>query len=90
MQSLFIKCIKGINDISLGDLKTHDNYTYIHSLNTTLLSVFLGTHNKIPRSQAIDLGMGAFLHDIGKVDIPIEILNKGSELTEYEYSKNIR
>lgn len=82
----FIIHNKGVNDISLGDLKTHDNYTYIHSLNTTLLSLFLGTHNKIPKSQSIDLGMGAFLHDIGKVDIPLDILNKCGKLTDCEYN----
>lgn len=77
---------KDVNDICLGDLKTHDNYTYVHSLNTTLLSIFFGTHKKLSKSRSLDLALGAFLHDIGKIDVPIHILNKKGRFTDEEFN----
>lgn len=77
---------KDVNDICLCDLKTHDNYTYIHSLNSTLLSIFFGTHKKLTKSKSLELALGAFLHDIGKIDIPLPILNKNGVFTEEEFN----
>ncbi len=76
---------KTVNDICLGNLKTHDNYTYVHSLNTTLLSVFFGTHIGISKSKSLDLALGAFLHDVGKLDVPLYILNKKDKFTDEEF-----
>ena len=77
---------KDVNDICLCDLKTHDNYTYIHSLNSTLLSVFFGTQRKLTKSKSLELALGAFLHDIGKIDVPLPILNKNGIFTEEEFT----
>ena len=76
---------KDVNDIFLGDLRSHDNYTYVHSLNTTLLSIFFATHKNIPKYKTLNLALGAFLHDIGKIDVPLYILNKNSNLTDEEF-----
>ncbi len=82
----FIIHNKGVNDICLVDLKTHDSYTYVHSLNTTLLSCFFGAHKHLSKSRTLDMALGAFLHDVGKIDVPLNILNKSSRLSEEEFT----
>ncbi|WDC84460.1 HD domain-containing protein [Caloramator sp. mosi_1] len=67
---------KDINSTYLLELKTFDNYTFIHSLNTCVLALFFGVNLNYTRNMLLDLGMGALLHDIGKTKIPTEILNK--------------
>ena len=77
---------KEVDSSYLLELKTFDNYTYIHSLNTCVLALFFGIQMSYSRSMLIDLGMGALLHDIGKTRIPIEILNKDGKLTDEEFN----
>lgn len=76
---------KEINSIYLLELKTFDNYTYVHSLNTCVLALFFGIQMSYSKPMLLDLGAGTLLHDIGKMKIPIEILNKNGKLTENEY-----
>ncbi|TDT51319.1 HD-GYP domain-containing protein (c-di-GMP phosphodiesterase class II) [Fonticella tunisiensis] len=76
---------KEINSTYLLELKTFDNYTYVHSLNTSVLALFFGVQLSYSKSMLIDLGAGALLHDIGKTKVPIEILNKRGKLTKNEY-----
>lgn len=76
---------KEINSSYLLELKTFDNYTYIHSLNTCVLALFFGVQMSYSRPMLIDLGMGAMLHDIGKTRVPIEVLNKRGKLTSEEF-----
>jgi putative nucleotidyltransferase with HDIG domain len=72
---------------SLYDIKTYDNYTYIHSLDTCIMSTFLGMNSKIDEWGLKDLGIGAILHDIGKTDISISLLNKEGRLTDEEFNE---
>lgn len=75
-----------IDSAYLLELKTFDNYTYVHSLNTCVLALFFGIQMSYSKSMLIDLGMGALLHDIGKTRVPIEVLNKKGKLTNEEFS----
>lgn len=75
---------KGIT-IGISDLQTYDENTYLHSLSVTVISIAIGTELKLNRQQLCDLGVCAMLHDIGKVEIPIEIISKPSKLTKEEY-----
>ncbi|GFR36444.1 HD-GYP domain-containing protein [Thermobrachium celere] len=76
---------KDINSTYLLELKTFDNYTFIHSLNTCVLALFFGVNLNYTRNMLVDLGMGALLHDIGKTKIPSDILNKKGKLTPEEF-----
>lgn len=76
---------KEIDSSYLLELKTFDNYTYIHSLNTCVLALFFGIQMSYSKPMLIDLGMGALLHDIGKTRVPIEVLNKDGKLTADEF-----
>jgi HD-GYP domain-containing protein (c-di-GMP phosphodiesterase class II) len=71
--------------INMVDLKVFDEYTYYHSVNVTVLSIVLGVALKLNREELYKLGLGALLHDMGKVFIPVEILNKPSKLTPEEF-----
>ncbi|MGL4759989.1 MAG: HD-GYP domain-containing protein [Sarcina sp.] len=75
-------------DISVGlvDIKSMDIYTYQHSVNVATLSVALGIGIALPKSKLIDLCIGALLHDIGKVFVGKEIIQKPAELTEDEFN----
>lgn len=77
---------KEIDSSYLLELKTFDNYTYIHSLNTCVLALFFGIQMGYSKAMLIDLGVGAMLHDIGKTRIPVEVLNKRGKLTLEEYN----
>lgn len=76
--------------ISLGKLRTIDDYTLEHSVNVCIMSLILGLSYGFKYEELMDLGVGAILHDIGKMLIPQEILNKPGALTieEYEIVKN--
>ncbi len=69
---------------SLIDIKTHDNYTYMHSIDTSIMSVFLGINMELDKEQLKNLGLAAILHDIGKTKIDAAIINKAGGLTEEE------
>ncbi|WP_313339195.1 HD-GYP domain-containing protein [Sedimentibacter sp.] len=67
------------------DFKNYDTYTFQHCLNVATLSISTGISLKLPERQLHDLGMAGLLHDIGKMTIPAEILNKPGKLTDEEY-----
>ncbi|HVI52532.1 MAG TPA: HD domain-containing phosphohydrolase [Candidatus Sulfotelmatobacter sp.] len=69
----------------LSGVKDHDNYSYAHSLRVaTLLSLF-GNVIGLPESEQLLLASGGLLHDVGKMSIPHEVLNKPGRLTEDEF-----
>ncbi|MBP2643782.1 MAG: rpfG 14 [Firmicutes bacterium] len=68
----------------LNDLKSTDDYTFVHSLNVGILSGVIGKWMGYTGKRLKDLIMTGLLHDIGKTQIPLEILNKPGRLTEEE------
>lgn len=75
---------------SLSRLKQFDEYTFFHSVNTSILALSVGRHLGYGREPLLQLGTGMLLHDIGKTQIPIEILNKPGryEADEMEIMKH--
>lgn len=67
------------------DFKNYDTYTYQHCLNVALLSISTGISLGLSEQKIHDLGMAGLLHDIGKMLIPVEILNKPGKLTNEEF-----
>src|SRR3546814_8794726 len=61
-----------------------DHYTHGHSERTSRLAVQLGLRMGIPSDTLRALARGAYLHDVGKIAIPDEILNKPGRLTPDE------
>lgn len=69
----------------LANMKDRDEYTSIHSMNVCILSVSFGRCLGMSKPELEILGLGALLHDIGKMRVPLEILNKPSKLTHDEF-----
>lgn len=71
--------------VNISDLKSYDDYTYHHSLSVALLAVAVAQELRLPRGDLLELGMASMLHDIGKITVPLEILNKPARLTNEEF-----
>ncbi len=71
--------------LGMTAIKDYDEYTYHHSVNVSILSIALGQRLGLNRKTLTDLGMVALFHDIGKMDIPYEVLNKPSNFTDEEW-----
>lgn len=69
----------------LSDVYLYDSYVFQHSLNVTIFSIALGERIGLSDQQLEQVGLGAILHDIGKMAIPKEILNKKERLTDEEF-----
>jgi HD-GYP domain-containing protein (c-di-GMP phosphodiesterase class II) len=71
--------------VSLSRIKGYDEYTYVHSLDVCILALTFGLYLNLDQEDLQKLGIGAILHDTGKMRIPTTILNKPGPLTEREY-----
>ncbi|WP_040261530.1 HD-GYP domain-containing protein [Pseudomonas massiliensis] len=72
--------------ISLARLKSADEYTYMHSVAVCGLMVALGRQLQEPDDVVLEMGTAGLLHDIGKMAIPLEILNKPGRLSDEEFA----
>lgn len=77
----------GTVNVNLYEVKTYDNYTYVHCVDTSIMATFLGVSSKLPKDKLKDLGTGAILHDIGKTKISNDIINKPGRLTKEEFAE---
>ena len=71
----------------LSTLKTHDEYTFYHSINTSLLALTVGRAIGLDNDQLIELGVGALLHDLGKIRVPVEVIQYPGRLDEAMWSE---
>jgi HD-GYP domain-containing protein (c-di-GMP phosphodiesterase class II) len=66
-------------------IRNHDKYTYSHSVNVCVIAILIGIVMGYDRNSLEILGIGAMLHDIGKIRITTQILNKAQQLEPCEY-----
>ncbi len=71
--------------ISLGRIKHTDEYTYMHSMSVCVLMISFGKQLGFDAKQLREAGIGAMLHDIGKMKVPQEILNCTGGLNDQQY-----
>ncbi|MBE5891017.1 MAG: HD domain-containing protein [Lachnospiraceae bacterium] len=76
----------GYHSLDMQDLRTFDDYTFAHSVNVAVMSCIIGFGMELSDDTLIDLVFAALLHDLGKLDIPTEILNKPGHLTPEEFA----
>lgn len=69
----------------LSDILVVDDYVFTHSLNVAMYTLVLGKKLGLKEKQMESLGVGALLHDIGKILIPSHILNKPTQLSDEEF-----
>ncbi len=75
--------------VSLNDISASDEYTFSHSVSTTVYSLLIAKQLGYHKAMLEKLAAGALFHDIGKVVIDKKVLNKEGELDsdETEYMK---
>jgi putative nucleotidyltransferase with HDIG domain len=71
--------------ISLARLKTADDYTYMHSVAVCAMMVALSKQLGLDEAQTRSCGVAGLLHDLGKVAMPTDVLNKPGKLTDAEF-----
>jgi HD-GYP domain-containing protein (c-di-GMP phosphodiesterase class II) len=69
----------------LVQLRDKDEHTAIHCVNTSVLAMIFARHEGLSREQIEIAGMGALLHDVGKVRIPKSVLMKEGPLNKEEW-----
>lgn len=69
----------------MSSLKKYDKYTYEHSLRVAKLSLIMGEQLHFNTDECNQIYLAGLLHDIGKIEIPIDIINKSGELSKEEY-----
>lgn len=74
------------NLVQLTDIRLHDTYTFGHSVNVAVLSAMLGLLCHYTKKELVLLTLGALLHDLGKINIPVSILTKNTGLREDEFN----
>jgi putative nucleotidyltransferase with HDIG domain len=85
MQSIYNHIVDNESFVfGLTNLKNYDEYTLNHSVNVCLLATALGRRLGLNRGELVDLGIAAFFHDLGKLETPLEILNKPAKLSDAE------
>jgi len=72
--------------ISVARIKTHDEYTYMHSIAVCALMVALGRQLGLKPELLKRVGLAGMLHDVGKAVMPLGVLNKPGKLTDEEFA----
>ncbi len=71
--------------LSMTAIKNYDDYTYHHSVNVSILSIALAQRLGLSKKLITELGLIALFHDIGKIEIPYELLNKPTDFSTDEW-----
>jgi putative nucleotidyltransferase with HDIG domain len=72
--------------MALTSLKRHDNYTFTHMVNVAALSMAMARSLQLEGAMLREFGYAALMHDIGKVQTPLEVLNKPDKLNDEEFT----
>jgi putative nucleotidyltransferase with HDIG domain len=70
--------------LPLLEMREFDEYTTTHSLNVAVLTMALAEHLGLSPREVRNFGVAGLLHDLGKVRVPLDILNKPGKLTDEE------
>ena len=71
--------------LALTTLKKYDNYTFTHMVNVSALAMAQARSLNIDGPLLREFGFAALMHDIGKVNTPLEVLNKPDKLNKDEF-----
>src|SRR5881396_2456444 len=71
--------------LRLASIKSYDEYTLYHSVNVAVISVGLGLVLGLPEALLREVAMAGMLHDVGKIAMPLEILQKPGPLDAQEW-----
>ena len=71
--------------LGLTTIKNYDEYTFNHSVNVAIYSMAIGRRLGFSKKALTELGITAMLHDLGKLKVPREVLNKPDKLDKAEW-----
>lgn len=71
--------------IHILDVRSYEDYLYAHSVSTSIFTVVCGIAHKYNKIKLRDLGVGSLLHDVGKIKVPPEVLDKPGKLNDKEW-----
>ena len=71
--------------MALTALKKYDNYTFTHMVNVSVLAMSQARSLNLEGPMLREFGFAALMHDIGKVNTPLEVLNKPGKLDKEEF-----
>lgn len=71
----------------LANLQAHDQRLVDHSLNVAMRSLLFARYLGLPQAQVAAVGLGALLHDVGKLGLPVSLLNKQGPLRHEEWGQ---
>jgi uncharacterized domain HDIG len=72
--------------IMITNMSITDHYLFSHSLNVSMYATLLGMAMGMSKDELMVLGLGALLHDIGKMQLPLDLLYKPGKLTDDEFA----
>jgi HD-GYP domain-containing protein (c-di-GMP phosphodiesterase class II) len=90
-----VRFVQNMTDIIMEDetlfmcistVRVYDDYTYTHSLNVSILAMCLGKRIGLGKESLERLGLCGLFHDLGKVEIPVKVLNKKGALSKEEFA----
>jgi HD-GYP domain-containing protein (c-di-GMP phosphodiesterase class II) len=84
--SVFVKCFaSNMNPLAmLSTLKESDEYTFTHAVNVCILTLAQASTLGFSQESLLQIGIASSLHDVGKIFIPTELLNKAGKLSPEE------
>lgn len=68
----------------MSKIRSESEYTAEHCLNVCILAIAFGRHLGLSEKDLFAVGMCGLLHDVGKMRVPAEVLNKPAKLTTKE------
>ncbi|MCP4725979.1 MAG: HD domain-containing protein [bacterium] len=71
----------------VNSLKTPGNYQYYHTIDTIVAAILIAKNSKLNRRQILELVVGLFFYDVGKIFIPRDVLEKKGKLSDEEFEK---
>ncbi len=85
VQTLINEIIESDTVAGLESLKTHNEYTFQHSVDVAVIGTLLGSRMGLSGGRLRELALGCLLHDLGKLYIEEAILDKPGKLTAEEF-----
>ena len=76
--------------VGLTSIKNYDEYTFAHSVNVSVTSMVIADRLGLPKSEIAEIGIAGLLHDIGKMHVPLAVLNKADALEPAEWEAMTR
>lgn len=73
--------------LELSNIHSYDEYTHAHCVNVCVYSIAIGIRLGLDRTQLSELGFSGLFHDVGKTNLPLELINKPDEYDEMDWKQ---